>query len=267
MARPFESMKPALTRLGPPPAAARREVLFIHGAWGGAWVWDGLAQAVAAAGYGVNLMEQPGHGADRWDLPSLTSINDYAGLSRRAAASLGRPVLVGHSLGGWQVQKIWQAEDLPGVLLAPLPGSGLPLRSFLRLVWQYRSRVLRTTLFKPMAVTDADMARRLFFRGLDQAAVAEHLAHLVPEPALVCQQMAIWLRLGLGRPKPRPAREPRLLIAAGRDYFFPPARQKRLAAALGARYELLPEAPHDLWLEDPRGRVKALLLEFLEGLD
>ena len=28
-----------------------------------------------------------------------------------------------------------------------------------------------------------------------------------------------------------------------------------------------PRLPHDLWLEDPQGRVKALLLEFLAGLD
>lgn len=267
MARPFESMKPALTRLGPPPEAARREVLFIHGAWGGAWVWDGLAQAVAAAGYGVNLMEQPGHGADRWDLPSLTSINDYAGLSRRAAASLGRPVLVGHSLGGWQVQKIWQTEDLPGVLLAPLPGSGLPPLRFLRMLLSHFPEMAGALLGRPVRIRDKAMARRLFFRDADEAVVAAHLARLAPEPALVCLQLALSLPLGLGRPHPRFGREPRLLVAGTADYFIPPQRQRALAQRLGARYELLENAPHDLWLEDPRGRVRALLLEFLAGLD
>ncbi len=267
MARPFESMRPALIRLGPPPETARREVLFIHGAWGGAWVWDGLAQDLAAEGYGVNLIEQPGHGADRWELPALTSLNDYAELSRRAAASLGHPVLVGHSLGGWQVQKIWEAVDLPGVLLAPLPGPGLSLPRFLRLYLRYPLRMSEPLVGLPLAIADPAMARRLFFRNLDEAAVAAHLARLVPEPALVCLQMALLLGLGWGRPRPRPARRPRMLVAAGRDYFFPPAQQKKLAAALGARYELLPEAPHDLWLEDPQERVKALLLEFLAGLD
>ena len=52
MARPFESMRPALTRLGPPPETARREVLLIHGVWGGAWVWEGLAQDLAAEATG-----------------------------------------------------------------------------------------------------------------------------------------------------------------------------------------------------------------------
>ncbi|MBU4563502.1 MAG: alpha/beta hydrolase [Desulfarculus sp.] len=266
MARPFESMRPALTRLGPPLETARRELLFIHGAWGGAWVWDGLAQDLAAEGYGVNLIEQPGHGQDRWDLPSLTSVNDYADLSRRAAASLGRPVLVGHSLGGYQVQKIWQTVDLPGVLLAPLPGWGLPWLRFLCLSLRYPLQMSKTMVGLPLAIKNAAMARRLFFRDLDEAAVADHLAHLVPEPALVCLQMALFLHLPGMRLKRRKAKQPRLLVAAGKDYFFPPGVQKTLADKLGADYELLENAPHDLWLEDPQGRVKALLLDFLRKL-
>ncbi|MBU1274807.1 MAG: alpha/beta hydrolase [Proteobacteria bacterium] len=266
MARPLENLTPALTRLGPPPEVARREVLCIHGAWGGAWVWDGLAQDLAEAGYGVNLLEQPGHGADRWELPALTSVNDYADMSRRAAASLGRPVLVGHSLGGWQVQKIWEAVDLPGVLLAPLPGSGLPPLSFMGLSLRYPLQMSRPMLGLPVAVSDPAMARRLFFRDLDDAAVAEHVARLAPEPALVCLQMALFLAWGFGRPHPLPGREPRLLVAPEKDYFFPPARQKKLADNLGARYVELDGLPHELWREDRQGRVLSLLLEFLERL-
>ena len=262
MARPFDQLTPSLTRLGPPPEQAKREVLFIHGAWGGAWVWEGLAEGVAAEGYGVNLIEQPGHGADRWDLPSLTSINDYADLSRRAAASLGRPVLVGHSLGGWQVQKIWEAVDLPGVLLAPLPGTGLPRRTLLRLMLQYPGPMIGASLLRPVAIRDAAMARRLFFSQLDDAAVEEHFRRLAPEPARVCLDMA-W---GLARARPTLGQEPRLLIAPELDYFFPADKQKALADELGASFAMLHGLPHDLWIEDQKGRVLVLLLEFLRAL-
>lgn len=263
MARPFETLTPALTRLGPPPDQAKREVLFIHGAWGGAWVWQGLAESVAEAGYGVNLIEQPGHGGNRWDLPWATRIDDYADLSRRAAASLGRPVLVGHSLGGWQVQKIWEALDLPGVLLAPLPWRGLPWATFSKLVLTYPWRMTRPLLGRPLAISDAAMCRRLFFSQLDEAAIEEHRARLVPEPARVCLDMA----LGLVRARPKPGKEPRLLVAGTADYFIPPSREKRLADSLGARYVELKGLPHDLWLEDPEGRVLRHLLEFLESLE
>ncbi len=267
MARPFEQLTPSLTRLGPPPGEAKREVLFIHGAWGGAWVWGGLAEAVAEAGYGVNLIEQPGHGEDRWDLPWATSINDYADNSRRAAALLDNPVLVGHSLGGWQVQKLWEAVDLPGVLLAPLPRTGLPQVNFTLLTLRYPLQMLKPMILQPVAVKDPAMARRLFYKNLDQAAVAERWARLVPEPARICLQMALGLGLGLGRPQPRPGKEPRLLIAPELDYFFPTKVQQRLAQDLGARYVELKGLPHELWSEDQEGRVAALLLEFLDSLE
>ncbi len=262
MARPFDNLTPALTRLGPPPGEARREVLFIHGAWGGAWVWEGLAEPVAQAGYGVNLIEMPGHGGDRWELPASTSIADYADLSRRAAASLGRPVLVGHSLGGWQVQKIWEAVDLPGALVAPLPASGLPLGSLLRLQARYPGPMLRPLLGLPVGIRDRAMARRLLFRSLPDAQVDARLARLVSEPARVTLDMA----LGLVRARPRPGREPRLLLAPERDYLFPVATQRRLARRLGARLELLPGLPHEPWTEDKQGLVLGLLLGFLKGL-
>ncbi|MCB2191877.1 MAG: alpha/beta hydrolase [Deltaproteobacteria bacterium] len=267
MARPFESMRPVLTRQGPPPETARREVLLIYGAWSGVWAWDALAQDLAAEGYGVSLIEQPGHGADRWDLPSLTSIHDYADLSRRAAASLGRPVLIGHSLGGWQVQKIWETVDLPGVLLAPLPGSGLPWRSFLKLNLSYPVQMSRPLRGLPVEVTDPAMALRVLFKDLDEAAVAEHVRNLAPEPALVCLQMALLLGLGFGRPRPKPGRQPRVLVAPELDYLFPPSTQKKLAQQLGARYVELEGLPHELYLEDRQGLVKALLLDFLGELD
>lgn len=263
MARPFAQMPPRVTRLGPPAPEAKREVLFIHGAWHGAWCWGDLAQGVAAAGYGVSLLEQPGHGEDRWALPGGTSINDYARLAARAAGSLASPVLVGHSLGGWQVQKIWEVADLPGVLLAPLPGSGLPLTSFLKLEVLFPLDMAKPLVGRPVVIRNPAMARRLFLDQASEQQVQELLAQLVPEPAWACLEMA----LGLARAKPRPGRQPRLLIAAGKDFFFPLGSEQALARRLGARLEVLPRAPHNLWMEDPEDRTLQLILDFLGSLD
>lgn len=263
MARPFDHLQPRVSRMGPPAAEARREVLFIHGAWHGAWCWGELARGVAAAGYGVSLLEQPGHGEDPWELPGTTSINDYARLAARAAGDLPSPVLVGHSLGGWQVQKIWEVADLPGVLLAPLPAGGLPLASFVKMQAHYPRDLMRPLLGRPVAIRNPDMARRLFLDQAPPEQVRDLQARLVPEPAWACLEMA----LGLARARPQPGRQPRLLVAAGRDYFFSLPVEQALARRLGARLEVLPAAPHDLWLEDPEDRVLGLVLDFLGALE
>lgn len=259
MARPFDHLPPVLHRLGPPPGQARREVLFLHGAWHGPWCWRGLAEPLAAAGFGLNLLELPGHGDQPWELPALTSLADYADLARRAAGALGGPVLLGHSLGGWLAQKVLEVADLPAVLLAPLPGGGLPLAGLLRLTATLPGGVLGLMAGRPLALPSPAAAARLLLDRPDPAALRDYWRRLCPEPARAALEMG----LGLPRAHPSRGRAPRLLLAGGRDVLIPPARQARQARALGARLHLLPQAPHHLWLEDSSGQVAGMVLKFL----
>lgn len=235
------------------------EVLFLHGAWVGAWYWEPLAQAVAQAGYGVSILELPGHGQDAWPLPPTTSLNDYACLAAKAAGDLGQPVLVGHSMGGWLTQKILEVADLPAALLAPLPGGGLPLGGLLRFMAANPWSLPSTFGGRAMAVPDVETARKIFFCDLPQAEIQAVLAQLVLEPARVALEMG----LGLARAKPAPGRAPRLVMAAGRDFFMPKGALEHLARRLGARFVLLKNHPHNLWMEDPQNQVADILLDFL----
>ena len=244
MARPFAHLQPDLIRQGPPPGTARAEVLLIHGAWHGPWCWDGLAQPLAAWGLGVNRLGLPGHGDQPWRLPSLTSLADYADLARRAAASLDRPVLIGHSLGGWLAMKVLEEADLPAVLLMPLPPRGLPLSRLARLFAQFPAAMAPALALGPLRVTTPAMAGRLFFSADSRPAdLPAYWRRLVPEPGRVGVEMA----LGLVGCRPRPGRAPRLVVAGGRDYFLPPRRMRGLAARLGAELAILPEAGHNPW--------------------
>lgn len=85
----------------------------------------------------------------------------------------------------------------------------------------------------------------------------------MPEPAVAALQMG----LGLCSARPRPGRAPRLLVAGQEDFLMPPKVLGRLARRLGARFELLADMPHNPWLEDPGGRVLALVREFLGYLE
>ena len=259
----FEALKPAIRRQGPDTGQARREILMLHGAWHGAWCLQSLAEGLTQAGYGVNLLDLPGHGLDKTSLPAGTSLKDYAEVAARAAASLDRPVIVAHSMGGWIAQKVLENGDLPAALITPLPGGGLP---FLRLLNFFRLYPLKMTgLFfgRPLRITSPGMARRLFFKDLPDDQVAAHLEMLVPEPSRVGLEMG----LGLARARPPMGREPRLIIAAEDDFFFPPRSMRKLAVKLGASIRTINDAPHNVWLEDPEGQVLGVLLDFIKGLE
>lgn len=262
MARPFTHLAPEIVRSGPPPGSARRELLLIHGAWHGPWCWDDLAGPLTAAGYGLNRLVLPGHGDRPWPLPATTSIADYADLARRAAAAIHRPVLVGHSLGGWLVMKVLEVADLPAVLIAPLPPRGLPMLRLMRMLAGFPAAVAPTLALKPLRLTSPAMACRLLWDpATSPAEQARRWQRLAPEPGRVGLEMA----LGLVGCRPRPGRAPRLVVAAGRDYFLPLARMRALARSLGAGLAELPGAAHAPWPEEAPA-LQRLLLEYLAGL-
>ena len=76
--------------------------VLVHGAWGGAWVWDATAEILRAAGHRVHAVDLTGLGA-RGHLGGLgvnltTHISDVT--ATLVAHQLSEVVLVGHSYGG-----------------------------------------------------------------------------------------------------------------------------------------------------------------------
>ncbi len=243
MARPFDLIPPKLIRQGPPPDEARKELILFHGAWRGIWAWQGLAGPLSSAGYGLNMLELPGHGLEEsWPLPRFTSLKDYADYAARAAGALHRPVLIGHSMGGWIVQKLLEVTDLPSVLLAPLPGSGLPFKGLLHFVATHPTQAFWNLMGRSMSFEDDERE--------------------LGEPWRVTMEMG----LGLVRANPRKGLCPRLVVAGDQDPLIPPEALLRLADRLGAGYELLSGYSHLLWQENDPGPVAELLLDFLAEL-
>lgn len=116
MARPLEPIPPAITALGPtgaPPAlilpglAAERPA---------AVQW---ADVLAGAGMAVSLLTWPGEGPKPWVIPAQTGLMDLARHAGRAAAPLGRPLLLGHGVGALAALKLLEVADLPALLLGP----------------------------------------------------------------------------------------------------------------------------------------------------
>jgi pimeloyl-ACP methyl ester carboxylesterase len=143
-------------------------ILFVHGAWHGAWCWNEFfLPYFAERGYASYALSLQGHGSSdiKKRLNSLR-ISDYVEDVARVAADLPTPpILVGHSMGGLIVQKYLENNSAPSaVLLASLPYSGL-MRSALRMAKRHPWIFLKSSLtlnLNPFIGTK-ELVREAFF--------------------------------------------------------------------------------------------------------
>jgi pimeloyl-ACP methyl ester carboxylesterase len=104
-------------------------LLFVHGAWHAAWCWDEhFLDYFADMGHRAMAVSLRGHG----NSPAprrmrRCSVADLVDDVESVANSLPvRPVVIGHSLGGFVVQKYLEAHAAPaGVLVASMPPGGV----------------------------------------------------------------------------------------------------------------------------------------------
>ena len=118
-----------LRRAAAPGDETAPPLLFIHGAFCGAWCWDEhFLPWFAQAGFDARALSLSGHGGSpgRDHLDSL-SFADYVNDVRRTVEAMPRPpVLIGHSMGGFVVQKYLEQYPAPAaVLMCSVPPQGL----------------------------------------------------------------------------------------------------------------------------------------------
>lgn len=244
------SLNPTIRRFAQP-------ILLLHGAWHGAWCWERALPDLAARGFAAHAISVRGHGAspappDHW----RSTILDYAREVRTMIAELGgRPLVVGHSAGGYITQLLITGALGPR---PPLSGAVLICSSPVSIGAYFLDRGLRGA---PMVSLPALLrrepatVRRAFFRPEISAVELErHRARLVSEPPLVTLSSMIL------RPRPAHNATPVLVIAAERDAVFDQAAQRETAAIYAAELVVVPEAGHDVML-DPAWPVAAAAIE------
>lgn len=141
-------------------------ILFVHGAGHGAWCWhDHFTGWFEARGYTVAAPDLPHHGSLDHRGVMSTPLRTYLDSVGHAAGGLAPPlVIVGHSLGGFVVEKYLEktSADL-AVLLAPSPlgFAGSPLL----FAWRVASRhpVLFLKILATGRITDRPEVTREFF--------------------------------------------------------------------------------------------------------
>jgi pimeloyl-ACP methyl ester carboxylesterase len=123
-------------------------LLFVHGAWHAAWCWDeNFLGFFADKGYRAVALSLRNHGNnDKNNLRKLSVADLVSDVASVANDLPAEPVVIGHSMGGFVVQKYLEKHSAPaGVLLASVPVSGAS-RVLLRIIGRHPLRFARASL-------------------------------------------------------------------------------------------------------------------------
>jgi len=247
-------------------------LLFVHGAWHGAWCWEAFfLPYFKAQGYKSYALSLRGHGNSPATKPMIfNGIWDYVADVAETAAQIEseegqRPVVIGHSMGGYITQKYLEKYAAPAaVLLASIPSVGtLPLN--LRWLWHEPLSMLMCTLTLsayPLVNTPTKVKRHFFSDDMPDAQVKEYF------PKLQNESLRILLDGGLlNKPQPRKVSGvPILVIAAENDRVFTVDEEKKTAQDYGTEAVIFPDMAHDVMLEADWQNVADHIIGWLDGL-
>jgi len=227
----------------------RPPVLFVHGMCHGAWCWEEhFLDYFADLGWNAHALSLRGHGSSCCPTDLRRSrIADYVADLQAVAASLPRsPVLVGHSMGGFVVQKYLENNRVPAaVLLASMPprgGLATPFihRHFALLLYYLLRRRVLAVFGHPRRCREA------FFSADTPSAAVERYRHMLSEDSA----RAIVDMLIADRPVRRthfPV--PILVMGAADDGIFSTAQIRATAAYYRTGATIVERTGHDMMLE------------------
>ncbi len=229
-------------------------IVFVHGAWHGAWCWlDHFVPYFVENGYRCVAFSLRGHGASQGNWRFAGMKGYVADLARVTAGLDAPPILVAHSMGGFIVRKyLEQYSAAAAVLLASVPPGGV-LATTLRIAARHPLAFLKANLglsLWPIVGTPA-LAREAFFSAdTPEVVVKKHFQRLQPESFFAFIHMLVM------RPRPKLDNVPVLVLGAADDTIFIEKEVDQTALACGVEATIFEKTAHDMMLE-PRWQAVA----------
>lgn len=241
-------------------------LLFIHGAFTAAWCWDEhFLPFFAEAGYAAHALSLSGHGAssgrDRLD---TLSIDDYVNDIAIAVAGLpAPPVLIGHSMGGFVVQKYLEKHTAPAaVLMCSVPPQGL-LSAAVGLLFS-RPGVMKdlNTMLSGGQVALDSLRDALFAQPVSVDQLEQFYRKAQPESHRALWDMSLFClpQTALVR------RTPLLVQGAELDHLIAASLVEMTARTYGVEAQIFPGMGHGLMLEHDWEKPAQSLLDWLQHL-
>ena len=193
-------------------------LLFIHGMLHGAWCWDvHFLDYFARHGFAAHAVNLRGHGSsDGHEKLRWTRIADYVEDVVSTTRQLPRlPVLIGHSMGGFVIQKYLEHYSAAGaVLLSSPPPFGL-VRTMLKIAWRRPFVFAKANLTFSLlpVIATPQLAREAFFSAdFPDDPLRDYWSLMQDESYRALLDM-----VALDLPKRVKASTPLLVLGAGRD--------------------------------------------------
>jgi len=242
-------------------------ILFVHGAWHAAWCWqDTFLDYFSEKGWEVHALSLRGHGQSegreklRW-----WSIADYVSDVAQIAKSLGRePIIVGHSLGGFIVQKYLETHSpVAAVLLASVPPSGI-LRFNLRIIRRHPLLWLQMNALMTAypVVAKPEYAREwLLSPGISEEQLVSYQSRIQNE-----SYRALLDALLLNLPDPSKVKTPIQVLGAENDAIFSVEEVRATARAYGVEATIFPDMAHNMIVEPGWRDVADTIMHWAESV-
>ncbi len=238
-------------------------LLFVHGAYTGAWCWDEhFLPFFAAAGFSCYAISLTGHGRSpgREYLDSLGIGHYVKDIAEVIAALPVPPVVIGHSMGGMVAQKYLERAELPGmVLLSSVPPQGL-WASAIGLAFK-RPGLMRdiNSLLTGGRVGPDTLNETMFAEPLPDDKLREYARLMQPESHRAIWDMTLFDLPQIGRM----SLPPMLVLGTEHDHLVPSTLVELTGRSYGVEAEILPGLGHGAMLEKGWQPVAQRILDWL----
>jgi non-heme chloroperoxidase len=261
---------PQLNRVGDLTVAVQRSeagngkppVLLIHGMFGGAWYWEGYQQLLARRGYESHAINLRGHHGSR-PVPDIGKVplKAYVADALEVARALGRPMIIGHSMGGLIAQKVAETGECRGlVLLASAPPRWIPVVSWLLL--QKELKYARELFGRKALLPDRSDADVLMFNRTPAAERDAFYARLIPESGRAGFDMAFGV-VGVSAQR---VTAPVLVLTGTDDQFVVPRVARAMARKYAATFREYDSFAHHIMSEPGWEKPASDVVAWMDGL-
>jgi hypothetical protein len=259
-------MKLEVIKTGSGAAGYPVPVLFVHGAWHGAWCWqENFTGYFAERGFDCYSFSMRGHGKSGCEgVFHLSSVDHYVRDLESVVRQIGmEPVLVGHSMGGLVVQRYLMEHGAPAAaLMASVPPYGI-MGFVLRVARRHPRTFLKFlfTLNPRVAVSTRELVDDLFFSA---ETAPECVDRCFSEIGTESSRAAIEM-MAVRFPRAGKVGDVPVLVLGGEDDKVFTTREVRATArAYGVEPRIFEAMGHDMMLDAGWRDAADVIINWLE---